>query len=106
MADPLSRICAPSYGFYDVELPMKIQTLLSHLPEEVATCRTIRVSANKDTAAMARMVQKWRKPTNPVGQGRLTTYAEAKDSQDGNEENLPEDLSSKIDRRTTCCPSA
>ncbi len=73
LADPLSRICAPSDGFYDVELPMKIHALLQHLPEEVAVCRTIRVSAiNKDTAAMARMIQKWRKPTNPVAQGRLT----------------------------------
>jgi hypothetical protein len=67
--------------------------ILSHLPEKMATCRTIRISANKDTAAMARMVQKWRKPTNPVGQERLTTYAEAKGSQDGNEENLLQDSS-------------
>jgi hypothetical protein len=34
---------------------------------------------------MARMIQKWRKPINPVGQGRLTTYA--KDWRDMNEEN-------------------
>jgi hypothetical protein len=58
LADPLSRICAPSDGFYDVELPAKIHALLQHLPEEVAVCKTVRVSANKDTAAMARMVQK------------------------------------------------
>jgi hypothetical protein len=68
LADPLSRICAPSDGFYDVELPAKIHALLQHLPEEVAVCKTVQVSANKDTAAMARMVQKWRRPTNPVGQ--------------------------------------
>jgi hypothetical protein len=43
---------------------------------------------------MARMVQKWRKPTNPVGQGRLTTYAEARDSVDMNEENFLVDSSS------------
>ncbi len=53
-----------------MELPMKIHALLQHLPEEMAVCRTVRVSANKDTAAMARMVQKRRKPTNPVAQGR------------------------------------
>ncbi len=50
LADPLSRICAPSDGFYDVELPWKIQALLGHLPEEVATCRTIRVYANNSDA--------------------------------------------------------
>ncbi len=31
LADPLSRICAPSDGFYDVELPAKIHALLQHL---------------------------------------------------------------------------
>ncbi len=69
LADPLPRIGAPSDGFYDVDLPTKIQGLLKHLPEEVATLKTVRVSANKNTAAMASMVQKWRTPTNPVGQG-------------------------------------
>ncbi len=53
-------------------LPAKIHVLLQHLPEEVAMCKTVRVSANEDTAAMARMVQKWRKLTNPVVQGRLS----------------------------------
>jgi hypothetical protein len=38
----------------------------------------MRVSANKDTAAVARMVQKWRKPTNPISQGRLGSYVEPK----------------------------
>ena len=86
LADPLSRICAPSDGFYDVELPAKIHALLQHLPVEVAECKTVRVSANKDTAAMARMVQKWRKPTNPVGQGRLTSYAETSGGESSTEE--------------------
>ena len=49
-------------------------------------CKTVRVSANEDTAAMARMVQKWRKLTNPVGQGRLTSYAETSGSQAVTEE--------------------
>ncbi len=38
----------------------------------------MRVFANKDTAAVARMVQKWRKPTNPVSQGKLGSFAEPK----------------------------
>jgi hypothetical protein len=34
------------------------------------------VFANKDTAAVARMVQKWRKPTNPTSQGKLGSVVE------------------------------
>ncbi len=49
LADSLSRICAPNDGFYNMELPMIIHALLEHLPEEIALCRTVRVSANKDT---------------------------------------------------------
>jgi hypothetical protein len=44
----------------------------------VAECKAMRVSANKDTAAVARMVQKWRKPTNPISQGKLSSYHEPK----------------------------
>ena len=78
LADPLSRLCAPTEGFYDVSLPRKISTLLDNLPPQVAECKSMRVSANKDTAAVARMVQKWRKPTNPISQGRLGSYVEPK----------------------------
>jgi hypothetical protein len=42
----------------------------------------MRVFANKDTAAVARMVQKWRKPTNPISQGKLGSFSEPKRSQD------------------------
>jgi hypothetical protein len=78
LADPLSRLCAPTEGFYDVSLPRKISTLLDNLPLQVSECKSMRVSANKDTAAVARMVQKWRKPTNPISQGRLGSYIEPK----------------------------
>jgi hypothetical protein len=78
LAEPLSRLCAPTEGFYDVFLPRKVSTLLEHLPQQVAECKSMRVSANKDTAAVARMVQKWRKPTNPISQGRLGSYVEPK----------------------------
>ncbi len=71
LADPLSRLCAPGDGFYDVSLPGKINVLLQNLPQQVAECAAMRLSANKDTAAVARIVQKWRKPTNPISQGRL-----------------------------------
>ena len=78
LADPLSRLCAPGDGFYDVSLPGKINVLLQNLPPQVADCVAMRVSANKDTAAVARVVQKWRKPTNPISQGRLGSYQEPK----------------------------
>ena len=78
LADPLSRLCAPGDGFYDVSLPGKINVLLQNLPVQVPECAAMRVSANKDTAAVARMVQKWRKPTNPVSQGKLGSYHEPK----------------------------
>jgi hypothetical protein len=38
----------------------------------------MRVSANKDTAAVSRIVQKWRKPTNPISQGKLGFFVEPK----------------------------
>ncbi len=78
LADPLSRLCAPSDGFYDVTLPAKIHTLLENLPPQVAECRAMRLSANKDTAAVSRIVQKWRKPTNPISQGKLGSFVESK----------------------------
>jgi hypothetical protein len=78
LADPLSRLCAPSDGFYDVTLPAKVHVLLENLPPQVADCRTMRVSANKDTAAVSRIVQKWRKPTNPISQGKLGSFVEPK----------------------------
>jgi hypothetical protein len=36
----------------------------------------MRVFANKDTVAVARMVQKWRKLTNPISQGKLGSFIE------------------------------
>ncbi len=78
LVDPLSRLCAPGDGFYDVSLPGKVSVLLQNLPQQVAECNAMRVSANKDTAAVARMVQKWRKPTNPISQGKLSSYQEPK----------------------------
>jgi hypothetical protein len=41
---------------------------------------------NKDTAAVARMVQKWRKPTNPISQGKLGSVVEQKHHFEAEEE--------------------
>jgi hypothetical protein len=46
----------------------------------------MRVSANKDTAAVSRMVQKWRKLTNPSSQGNLGSFVEPKQQQDADHE--------------------
>ncbi len=78
LADPLSRLCAPSDGFYDVALPAKVHVLLENLRPQVAECRTMRVSANKDTAAVSHIVQMWKKPTNPISQGKLGSFVEPK----------------------------
>ncbi len=73
LADPLSRIGAPASGFYDPTLPSKFQALARFLPESIKEMRTIRVYANKDTAALSRHVQAWRNPTNPISQGKLNS---------------------------------
>ncbi len=69
-------------------LPGKISLLLQNLPQQVAECNAMRVSANKDTAAVARMVQKWRKPSNPISQGKLSSYQKPKQQEDDEESAL------------------
>jgi hypothetical protein len=56
----------------------KVHILLENLPPQVTECRAMRVSANKDTAAVSRTVQKWRKPTNPISQGKLGSFVKPK----------------------------
>ena len=73
LADPLSRLCSPSGGLYDRSLPAKLATLLRHLPDHVRNANIVRVHTNKDTAAAARIVQKWRIPTNPISQTQTTS---------------------------------
>ncbi len=82
LADPLSRLCVPSDGFYDVSLPAKVNVLLENLPQQVAECKAMRAFANKDTAAVTRMAQKLRKPPNPVSQGKLGSFVEPKQNHD------------------------
>ena len=54
-------------------LPSKLQALLRYLPDSVKDHENIRVYAYKDTAALARHVQQWRTPKNPISQGRLSS---------------------------------
>jgi hypothetical protein len=72
-ADPLSRVCGPMEGWYDPSLPRKLAALFEHLPDNVRNNVNVRVYAGKDTYAAGRLVQKWRKPTNPILQGKLLT---------------------------------
>ena len=88
-ADPLSRVCAPTSGFYDVSLPQKLASLLDRLPLQVRNCRNLRLYANKDSASAARQVQRWRSPTNPVSQGKLTSYVVPKRLPYSDENSLP-----------------
>jgi hypothetical protein len=71
LADPLSRICAPSSGFYDRSLPSKFQALTKYLPNTIKVMKTIRLYANKDITALSGHVQAWRTHSNPISQGRL-----------------------------------
>jgi hypothetical protein len=43
LVDPLSRVCAPTEGWYDPTLPRKLAALLSHLTAEVKSNENIRV---------------------------------------------------------------
>ena len=72
-ADPLSRVCEPTEGWYDPSLPRKLAALFDHLPDNVRNNDNVRVYAGKDTYAAGRLVQKWRKPSNPISKGKLLT---------------------------------
>jgi hypothetical protein len=79
LADPLSRLCSPSSGFFHPSLPAKLKALLNNLPEHIKSHENVRVYAYKNTAALSRHVQQWRTPKNPICQGCLSS-ATAKDS--------------------------
>ncbi len=72
-ADPLSRVCGPTEGWFDPSLPRKLAALFEYLPDEVRNNVNVRVYAGKDTYAAGRLVQRWRKPTNPISKGKLLT---------------------------------
>ena len=74
LADPLSRVCQPSTGFYDVTLPAKIASVLKYLPEGVRNSKNVRAYFNKDTAAGSRQIQKWKTSTTPVSQGKMCSW--------------------------------
>jgi hypothetical protein len=72
-ADPLSRVCGPTEGWFDPSLPRKLAALFEYLPDEVRNNVNVRVYAGKGTYAAGRLVQTWRRPTNPISKGKFLT---------------------------------
>ena len=66
ISDPLSRINRTGDSMNMVILPLVLHELLSRLPPAVKDYKYLRVSAERDTAAAARIVQRWRNLTNPI----------------------------------------
>ena len=66
ISDPLSRIKRKGHTVEMVLLPLVFKELLSRLPEEVRDYSYLRVTAEKDTTAASRIVQRWRHPTYPI----------------------------------------
>ena len=71
LADPLSRL-PRGETLHRLQLPALLKILLQHLPDKVRELHSMRVNAEKDTTIAARIVQKWRIPTNPVSTLRDT----------------------------------
>ena len=65
LADPLSRL-PRGETLQRLQLPALLKILLDNLPEDVREAHNMRVNAEKDTTIAARIVQKWRRPTNPI----------------------------------------
>ena len=66
ISDPLSRIKRIGEPMHMVLLPLVFKELLARVPDRVRSAQYLRVSAERDTAAAARIVQRWRTPTNPI----------------------------------------
>jgi hypothetical protein len=66
IADPLSRLVRQEHRVENLDLPVLLEMLLSELPDEIRNALHIRVNAEKDTHVATRLVQRWRKPTNPI----------------------------------------
>jgi hypothetical protein len=55
-ADPLSRVCAPTEGWYDPSIPSKVATLLKHLPDAIRETPRIKLYAGKDTSGISKII--------------------------------------------------
>ena len=66
IADPLSRLARQEHQLDNLDLPLMLEMLLKELPSSVRNALNIRVNAEKDTIVATRIVQRWRKPSNPI----------------------------------------
>ncbi len=66
IADPLSRLARQENQLDNLDLPLMLEMLLKELPSSVRNALSIRVNAEKDTIVATRIVQRWRKPSNPI----------------------------------------
>jgi hypothetical protein len=66
ISDPLSRFKRLGQPMHMVLLPLAFKELLTRVPDRVKSAQYLRVSAERDTAAAARIVQRWRTPSNPI----------------------------------------
>ncbi len=66
IADPLSRLARQEHQLDDLDLSLRLEMLLKELPLSVRNALSIRVNAEKDTIVATRIVQRWRKPSNPI----------------------------------------
>ena len=66
IADPLSRLARQEHQLDNLDLPLMLEMLLKELPSSVRNALSIRVNAENDTIVATRIVQRWRKPSNPI----------------------------------------
>jgi hypothetical protein len=66
IADPLSRLARQENQPDNLDLPLMLEMLLKELPSTVRNALSIRVNAEKDTVVATRIVQRWRKLSNPI----------------------------------------
>jgi hypothetical protein len=65
-ADSLSRLARQEHQLDNLDLPLMLEMLLKELPSTVRNALSIRVNAEKDTIVATHIVQRWRKPSNPI----------------------------------------
>ena len=75
IADPLSRLARQEHRLDNLDLPVLLEMLFKELPVSIRKATNLRVNAEKDTAVVTRIVQKWREPTNPISNTIGTTSA-------------------------------
>jgi hypothetical protein len=66
IADPLSRLSRQEHRVDNLDLPLRVEILLSELPDDIKKLERFCVNAEKDTNVATRIVQRWRTLSNPI----------------------------------------